>query len=319
MRSMRNFLVIGFIVLIAYWYFQPTTSETKPTEKLQEQAATTSEPSAKKITAPSPPPTETKVAEPIAPKTIAAPPKVQGSAEPAMPKHAVPFRIVNGLFVAYGDIVLGKPLDENVPDEGFAESPKPQKWNSEIPYLISPDLENPEPVYKVVEYFNENTPIHFVPAAENARDAIVFEPTDEHCFSYLGRIGGHQPVYLSKNCFEPEITHEIMHVLGFVHEQSRPDRAQYLTIHWDRIEEDKKPQFLVVPEELAGHVRSRPFDYNSVMLYRPTAFAKNAGEVTLESTTEQIVDPVRTGLSAEDMERIRKIYPPKEDAKELPK
>ncbi len=314
MGNMRNWFVIVLFIAVAYWFLSSPPHEIPREEKAQPHATHNDQQQKSPTVSTTPPPraNEVKIAEPVAPKTVAAPPQVKGSEEPSMPKNAVPFRLVNGLFVAYGDIVLGKPTSDGVPDEGFAEAPKPQKWNTEIPYLIAPDLENPEPVYKVIEYFNANTPIHFVPATESARDAIVFEPTDEHCFSYLGRIGGHQPVYLSKNCFEPEITHEIMHVLGFVHEQSRPDRGQYLKIHWDRIEDDKKSQFLVVPEELAANVRTRPFDYNSVMLYRSNAFAKTSGEVTLESTTDRSVDPVRTGLSLEDMERIRKIYPPRE-------
>lgn len=32
-----------------------------------------------------------------------------------------------------------------------------------------------------------------------------------------------------------EITHEVMHILGFSHEHTRPDRDRYVTVLWDNI------------------------------------------------------------------------------------
>src|SRR5438477_433202 len=82
------------------------------------------------------------------------------------------------------------------------------------------------------DYFNQHTPVTFV-AYANQTDALVFEPGEEHCYSALGRTGGLQPVRLSAGCQSQEILHEMMHALGFVHEQSRPDRDLFVQVLWD--------------------------------------------------------------------------------------
>lgn len=57
------------------------------------------------------------------------------------------------------------------------------------------------------------------------------------CWSYLGSRGGRQTVSLqSPDCLQVGvISHEFMHALGFVHEQSRFDRDNYVTIMWPNI------------------------------------------------------------------------------------
>lgn len=57
------------------------------------------------------------------------------------------------------------------------------------------------------------------------------------CFSSVGnRHVGSQRLSIGTGCDRiATIEHEFLHTLGFWHEQSRPDRDDYVTIMWDRI------------------------------------------------------------------------------------
>lgn len=60
------------------------------------------------------------------------------------------------------------------------------------------------------------------------------------CYSSVGRnfwIEGGQTIGLSNGCLNSPgtIMHEVLHSLGFWHEQSRPDRDQNVEIMWENI------------------------------------------------------------------------------------
>ncbi len=222
--------------------------------------------------------------------------------------NRVEFEIVNGWAVAYGDVLLGKPLEDFKDRRGHYDAPQPKTWeNPEIPYLISPKLPQPQRVEKALDYFRQNTPVKFVPY-QNQKDGIIFEPGEKDCYSYIGKIGGLQPIHLSAHCQPQQIMHELMHALGFVHEQSRPDRDQYVQIIWSQIQSDYFSQFAIVPDLLFEIERDTPFDYRSIMLYPTQAFAIQADRPTMQSLGPEPIAPTQDGLSDEDIRKIRQIY-----------
>ena len=229
--------------------------------------------------------------------------------EPELAPNHVLFKVeMKDWAVTQGDVLLGK-LDPQVPIQvGQAKAQPIQLWpHGVIPYLISEDYPYPELVEDVIEYFHENSPVRFVKAT-NQKDGIFFQVAEENCFSYLGKVGGFQPVFLSLECRGPHIIHELMHVLGFIHEQSRSDRDEFVNINWEVIDPDYLSQFTKVPPLLMSVSGKAKFDYNSVMLYESKAFSWEAETPAIESKTPKKISPTREGLSAGDLLRIRVVY-----------
>jgi hypothetical protein len=87
--------------------------------------------------------------------------------------------------------------------------------------------------------------------------------------SMVGVEGGEQIVNIVSWGSRFIMCHELIHALGFWHEQSRPDRNTYVTIHWDRIPSDKEHNF----EREASAWRYGPYDFDSVMHYGQCSFS----------------------------------------------
>lgn len=241
------------------------------------------------------------------------PPPVKGE-DPARHLHEddpdiVEFHVsAEGLAIAFGDVILGEPdaAGGKKPKNGYYRPDPPQLWKDEIPYSIDAKLEAPERVKRAVDYFNRNTRVRFVPF-RGQEDAIVFLTGKEHCHSYLGRVGGHQPIFLSPKCGQGEILHEMLHALGFIHEQSRGDRDRYVQILWQNIKPEFRSQFDIVPTAWMGATKDTPFDYNSIMLYRANSFALRPDLITMQGITGGIA-PFEDELSTGDLDRLSRLY-----------
>ncbi|CAL8075750.1 unnamed protein product [Orchesella dallaii] len=124
------------------------------------------------------------------------------------------------------------------------------------------------------------------------------------CNSDIGRIGGAQEMSLADWCLRISIImHEMIHALGYWHEQSRPDRDDYVTILWDNISQQNRYNFRKVSGSKTFGV---PYNTLSIMHYagnryssngRPTIVAKNGGPVGTQGVLQQT-----------DIDKLRKMY-----------
>lgn len=232
-------------------------------------------------------------------------------------KTEVFFKLFKNYAIFGGDQIAGAvdkdaSLDEN---KYYKTALEPTSvWpNGVLPFALSKEL-GPELTDKImwaVDYFNYETDIRFKPYEQDYdSDAILFTyDEDLPCSSYVGRVGGVQPIYLNASCSRQSIIHEIMHALGFVHEQQLPERSKHIEILWPNIQEEFWFNYSMVPETMTELYKGSEFEFslNSVMMYEDTAFAL-PGKKSMRSLSDAKINPVKDGLSKVDKERLDLLY-----------
>jgi len=124
----------------------------------------------------------------------------------------------------------------------------------------------------------------------------------------VGRIGSYityiQPVSIGYSCTFSAVLHEIGHVLGFYHEQSRPDRDKYVTIHHQNIIPGAEPNFAKVTDVNSLGVT---YDFNSIMHYYARDFAK-PGTITISAKEKDLPFGITGELSPLDIKQTNLLY-----------
>ncbi|XP_055349087.1 zinc metalloproteinase nas-13-like [Paramacrobiotus metropolitanus] len=132
---------------------------------------------------------------------------------------------------------------------------------------------------------------------------------EAECSSEVGKIGGAQKLSLTDACIAVKgaIIHELMHAIGFWHEQSRFDRDAYVEINWSNIPENKRPDFEV---RAYAHTYGTAYDFGSIMHSGPCDSAVDPcpTNFTITAITSTQTFGQRNGLSQIDIQEIRAMY-----------
>ena len=105
---------------------------------------------------------------------------------------------------------------------------------------------------------------------------------------------------LASSCLNiPTILHELGHVIGFWHEQSRPDRKEYINVLTDNIASSRLSNFEI---EKAIDSLGVGYDYNSIMHYDHDAFGID-GMTTLQAHDPTI--PIGKAVELSDLDVLQ--------------
>jgi len=160
---------------------------------------------------------------------------------------------------------------------------------------------------RVMRDFENRTCIRFV-ERNHEKDYVKFSSSSRGCSSRVGRSGGQQTINLSRGCRTPgRFEHEIMHVLGFIHEQSRPDRDKYIRLAYPNIKDGYLRNFKKYNVEEIDTL-DEEFDFSSIMLYRNQAFSKNGKDTIVPLDDATLRFGQRVEFSREDVRKINKLY-----------
>lgn len=138
------------------------------------------------------------------------------------------------------DFILGDERENN----RNAMKSAANKWpDGIVPYRFDDEYieRDKAAVLNAMDDFRKNTCIKFIHKRSNHTQHIIFKKSNDGCGTLVGYNGNESrpvDVFLSEKCLVKcgAIQHELLHVLGLWHEQSRPDRDEYVDIIWDNIQ-----------------------------------------------------------------------------------
>jgi Astacin (Peptidase family M12A) len=179
-------------------------------------------------------------------------------------------------------------------------------WPSnQIPYVIDPSIKNPAAVVEAVNEYNDETTLQWIPRT-NQNDYVDFSYTNVPSLNetMVGDLGGAHYVFLDTPTVPPTL-HEMGHVLGLLHEQSRQDASNYITVNYQNLEAGAA--YLWEPGDPKNMRDVGPYDYDSIMQYNGYIGSANGQPVATEINGTPL--PQNTKLSAEDISTLDSLYP----------
>lgn len=93
-------------------------------------------------------------------------------------------------------------------------------------------------IESAIQEIHKHTCVRFIP--RTGRETAFVRITNSHsgCWSSVGRTGSLQEINLQTPACARQvgtIVHELTHAIGFLHEQNREDRDEYIRILWNNI------------------------------------------------------------------------------------
>ncbi|XP_017074258.1 zinc metalloproteinase nas-14 [Drosophila eugracilis] len=209
-----------------------------------------------------------------------------------------------GLFE--GDIMLHRELLRN----GLLN--ERLTWpEASVPFYIDPQdftTNQTMVILKAFKEYHDRTCIRFRPYEQGDKHWLLIKGNYSGCWSSVGRRSGGQVLNLNtpKCVTHGVVVHELLHALGFYHQQSATERDEYVKINWENILDGHAHNF---NKYARTHITNFgvEYDYQSVMHYSSRAFSKN-GKATIEPLDPYASLGQRRGLSDKDVSKLNEMY-----------
>jgi len=194
-----------------------------------------------------------------------------------------------------------------------------------VPYAFDPDAGFTASQKRVIEaqmaIVERDSNVRFVDKQPYHEDYVMItEGKDAKACgsSKIGRVGGKQFLRLRKGCLgagDRTTIHELLHALGIYHEQSRPDRDDFVRILWDNIDGGKDGDYAHNFAKVENVRSTDAYDTRSIMHYSRNAFGARALFVGPRATTIECLNNCNgddfgsTVLSPLDRIGLLRMYP----------
>uniref|UniRef100_H2ZB71 Metalloendopeptidase n=1 Tax=Ciona savignyi TaxID=51511 RepID=H2ZB71_CIOSA len=181
--------------------------------------------------------------------------------------------------------------------------------NYVVPYEVSPSIgsRGRSAISAAVRDFEQSTCIRLRPSNRYPGQPRLFLYPGGGCSSPVGRMSNRQQVSLASGCWQKgTVIHEILHSLGFWHEQSRPDRDSHVRINYGNIYRGMGYNFNKLSRQQVNS-RNSPYDIGSVMHYNSYAFSSNR-QATITDLQGRTLRTQRNGFSREDIKQLNAMY-----------
>nr|XP_033778897.1 high choriolytic enzyme 1-like [Geotrypetes seraphini] len=215
-----------------------------------------------------------------------------------LPSHSPP--------IIFGDIAVDPLGNSDRCASDRCRWPSADNGQVVVPYVIASVFSNNERavIESGLQSFSSRTCIRFQPR-NNEQDFISIE-SQSGCFSFIGRNRGLQVVSLQRQgcVFKGIVQHELLHALGFHHEQNRSDRDGFVDIFFENIMPGMESNFRKVNTNNLG----TRYDYNSIMHYGRTAFSRNRRPTIVPKPDPNVNIGNRQDFSPEDITKVNRLY-----------
>ncbi|GFR33526.1 astacin-like metalloprotease toxin 2, partial [Trichonephila clavata] len=187
------------------------------------------------------------------------------------------------------------------------------RWpDATIPYVIDKSLASHKKlILDAMAHIEDNTCVKFKPRTNEKEYCKIFK--GKGCYAALGRNKTYsqpQPLSLGDGCHKKgTVIHELLHIVGFYHEQNRSDRDNYLNIYLKNVKPGMKGNFIKLKPSENWLIND--FDYDSIMIYGEYAFSKRPNVLkTMEAKDgHKLLNPYeKESMTDSDIERVKQMY-----------